>query len=271
MHIFREKSVARMKKLAMSGCTLLLVSHSIQQILQFCERVIWIEKGQIVMDDKALKVIRAYENFSKKLEYEEKLLRQHGNYSGVLSNTTLQKSILKSILSQSHQEEDVIPEISTEGLSRWQGKGCLRIDSIRILNNEGRVSRKIEVGRSAEIEFTVCAEKMGKFPVIFVIVIYNIEDELITRHISKKFELKFNIGEKAVIKIMFSEILFGPGHYYFSSAIYSRLDMNKQNEAEYYDLLNRAIEFEVVTEDSNYIDLVKQPGEWSVNAEEVMR
>src|SRR5262249_41719626 len=45
---FAVRSAERMKALTQSGCTLLLVSHSIQQIVQFCEEAIWLESGQIV-------------------------------------------------------------------------------------------------------------------------------------------------------------------------------------------------------------------------------
>ena len=39
---FSAKSADRMKKLTNSGCTLLLVSHSTAQILQFCDKAVWI-------------------------------------------------------------------------------------------------------------------------------------------------------------------------------------------------------------------------------------
>lgn len=216
------------------------------------------------MDDKVLKVVRAYEDFTKKLEYEEKVRRQHGKYSGVLSDTAFQNHLLGRTLARAESEKMVKAEISTKGLVRWQGEGGLKIDSIRILNKEGFVSRKIEVGQPAKIEFTVRADYPGTYPTILVIVIYSIEDKLVTRHISDKSVLKFNAGQTVVFTIMFDEILFGPGHYYFSSAIYRHLDMTKQNEAAYYDLLNRAIEFEVIAGDSTYVDLVKQPGSWDL-------
>lgn len=44
---FAAKSVERMKKLTNSGCTLLLVSHSRGQIMEFCEKALWIDDGKI--------------------------------------------------------------------------------------------------------------------------------------------------------------------------------------------------------------------------------
>src|SRR5207244_1438707 len=38
---FTVKSAARMQRLAASGCTLIIVSHSMPHILQFCDRALW--------------------------------------------------------------------------------------------------------------------------------------------------------------------------------------------------------------------------------------
>jgi len=39
---------------------LIIASHSKEQILQTCNRAIWLEHGKIVMDDDAAKVATAY-------------------------------------------------------------------------------------------------------------------------------------------------------------------------------------------------------------------
>jgi lipopolysaccharide transport system ATP-binding protein len=64
-----EKIAARMDRLCAGGSTLLLVSHSLDQILRFCDRVIWIERGRVVMDGPALEVTRRYESFLERLSW----------------------------------------------------------------------------------------------------------------------------------------------------------------------------------------------------------
>ena len=44
---FQEKSYARMMELMSHGTTVLLVSHSIDQVKRLCDRVIWLDHGQI--------------------------------------------------------------------------------------------------------------------------------------------------------------------------------------------------------------------------------
>ena len=60
---FIAKSKDRLNRLLGSGCTLLLVSHSMGQILELCERVIWIEDGSIRMDGSVFEVVKSLKNF----------------------------------------------------------------------------------------------------------------------------------------------------------------------------------------------------------------
>ena len=47
--LFQEKCERRINELMESGTTIIIVSHSIDQIKRLCDRVAWIEKGKIKM------------------------------------------------------------------------------------------------------------------------------------------------------------------------------------------------------------------------------
>ena len=57
---FGQKSEQRMRQLITGGTTVLMVSHSIRLIEELCARVIWVEKGRIVMDGEPAEVCAAY-------------------------------------------------------------------------------------------------------------------------------------------------------------------------------------------------------------------
>ena len=57
---FRNRSEARMRQMRDHAGTVFLVSHSMKSILDTCTRVIWIEKGELIMDGKPEKVVKAY-------------------------------------------------------------------------------------------------------------------------------------------------------------------------------------------------------------------
>ncbi len=57
---FQEKSFGRMTELMSHGTTVLLVSHSIEQIRRLCDRVIWLDHGKIMAQGDVTEVCDAY-------------------------------------------------------------------------------------------------------------------------------------------------------------------------------------------------------------------
>ena len=59
---FANKSGERMKKLMSSGTTVIMVSHVLSQIEELCDRVIWLDKGKIIMDGDSKEVCDKYKS-----------------------------------------------------------------------------------------------------------------------------------------------------------------------------------------------------------------
>lgn len=57
---FQKKCVARIDQFKKSGITLLFVSHSPEQVLNLCERIIWLDHGRVMADGPAREVIKQY-------------------------------------------------------------------------------------------------------------------------------------------------------------------------------------------------------------------
>ena len=57
---FREKCNARMEEMLSSGTTLLLVSHSMEDILKLCDHAAWLDKGVLKMSGDVQAVTEAY-------------------------------------------------------------------------------------------------------------------------------------------------------------------------------------------------------------------
>jgi teichoic acid transport system ATP-binding protein len=64
-YVFRKKSSERIQSLLDKAGTLILVSHSLNEIQTQCPRVLWIEKGKLKADGEAEKVIAKYERFAE--------------------------------------------------------------------------------------------------------------------------------------------------------------------------------------------------------------
>jgi len=57
---FRQRSEDRIREIRDNAGTVFLVSHSMRSIRDTCNRVIWVEKGELVMDGEPGEVIAAY-------------------------------------------------------------------------------------------------------------------------------------------------------------------------------------------------------------------
>ena len=57
---FRKKSSEKIRSMMQDGVTVLLVSHSIGQIREICDKCIWIENGHLIMEGDANEVCDAY-------------------------------------------------------------------------------------------------------------------------------------------------------------------------------------------------------------------
>ena len=70
---FAQKSFDRIRQMCASrGTTLVLVTHDVYSASRLCERMIWIDRGHIVLDGSGALVIRAYED-SIRVQEEHRL------------------------------------------------------------------------------------------------------------------------------------------------------------------------------------------------------
>ena len=63
---FRKKSEEKMKSIIKGGATTILVSHSIGQVRELCNKILWLDRGrQIAFGDNTEKILASYEKFLK--------------------------------------------------------------------------------------------------------------------------------------------------------------------------------------------------------------
>ena len=62
---FRRKAMARIRNLHELTKCVIIVSHNPNQLKRLCNKAIWLEKGQVVMQGEAQKVLNSYQKFCK--------------------------------------------------------------------------------------------------------------------------------------------------------------------------------------------------------------
>ena len=60
-HRFQQKCQERIQQMRKGGTTILFVSHSISQVLEVCNKVVWLEKGHLKMQGDAEEICKIYE------------------------------------------------------------------------------------------------------------------------------------------------------------------------------------------------------------------
>ena len=262
---FSMKSSDRMERLTSSGCTLLLVSHSSQQILQFCDRAIWIEGGEIVKSGDSLSVVKAYEEFTHKLREEGK---KEGAKSYVAAATVseskwLRQKLLQSVLGSEVGGSSLKSKVaSSGGVSRWGGEGKLKIEEVNIRDANNNVVSVVHTGDTFDIELKYIAEESGEYAVTYVIVLFTADGKYLTRHCSGSTLVSMEANEERTVLLHYEENLLGGGEYIFSAALYRELDLANLGDAKCYDLLSRSFGFEVVGRYLDDMTLFHHPADW---------
>ncbi|KZD00020.1 ABC transporter ATP-binding protein [Oceanibaculum pacificum] len=61
---FQRKCMMRLTRLKENGTTILFVSHSARSVTELCDRAIWLDRGEMLMDGPPDEVMVAYQRFS---------------------------------------------------------------------------------------------------------------------------------------------------------------------------------------------------------------
>lgn len=242
---FNKKSSERMAKLADSGCTLLIVSHSMQQVMQYCRRVIWLNEGKIIEDNEPLPVIKAYERST--FEKSSKIGRKNNSNQNNSANDNL----------------DFTKQTVDRGISRWdQCDSSLLINSVSLLNKTDQTCAHFKNGDFMSIEIEVRALQDGMFPCRFLVLIFNSEGIPVTWHLSKEYILEIGRGERKKARLVFNELLLTSGSYMMSTAIYEYYNAVDKTKLRCYDLISKSYDFIVENNFSGSPAIIQHPAQW---------
>ncbi len=135
---FQRKCFGRLEQLRNNGTSILFVSHSGEQIIELCERVLLLERGERLMYAKPTHVVRAYQ----KLIYaprdkQDQLIKEFREQEckSLYENKSREEQRLNIDIDTG--EDDFDPGLVPETTNIYPTQGAC-IDKVRILNDEGR-------------------------------------------------------------------------------------------------------------------------------------
>jgi lipopolysaccharide transport system ATP-binding protein len=288
---FAVKSSMRMERLAKSGCTLLLVSHSMAQILQFCERCIWIDNGQIRRDGPVRDVVGDYEVHMSELAGQlgpadagaatgGRAVRLHEAREIALRTTDIEKRHTQSLNDEVKVGDDSPdshrPFFAMEATAgrvrlpdgqlahRWAGEPGLKLETISIYSGETKVTR-FQEGTDVEFRGAVRAELDGEVDFVVSITIFTLAGLRVFRLTSPRTRLHLAKDEIARFCVRLEPCRLLAGNYYVNLIIIPGSEFIGAPRRR-YDLVARFCDFEVLstlryTEDG----IVSHPASWRFN------
>lgn len=129
---FQAKCFNKLREIKGQGVTIVIVSHSMGQLEQICDRSIWLEQGKIVMDGVPREVHPAYLDYmgkkrQKQLEKQQEKQREKNK-------------------AQNAEEQKVQDKQAKEKRDKRYGSGKARMTSIRLLNKNGKEQNVFSTG-----------------------------------------------------------------------------------------------------------------------------
>lgn len=268
---FVAKSKIRVKRMIEAGCTMLLVSHSMQQILELCEEAIWLEQGVIKMRGEAFMVVKTY---------EESL---HGSIGSIVSyadgpstlkidsHPVIEKNVAKEMLPDipaearfnlpnevqlqvpaflpnqmrrsfpSYKKEDlhVFRHQARGGISRWKSEKGIKLIGFSIQTERGFESC-LRMLRPCKFIFLLRAEVSKRFSCMYGIVMNDGLGNTVAKIWSPPDVFELKESESKVVEMLLNPVQIGPGEYTIGISVLEAAQIELLNKTPRYDLLGRS-------------------------------
>lgn len=137
---FQAKCFNKLREIKARGTTIVIVSHSLGQIEQICDRSIWIDDGKIKLEGKPRDIHPYYLEFMGKKQYKEIEESRDIIIEEKLNQTASPEETMMGI-------DNAFDDIDNK---RW-GNGDARITKVRICNASGEEETVFKTGEDMKI------------------------------------------------------------------------------------------------------------------------
>lgn len=272
---FIAKSKRRVESLINNGCTMLLVSHSMQQVLELCSEAIWIDQGGVRMQGESFEVVKEYEAFLHG-PIQSVLMpdvtegpnetsdpdADPKNETGVVETERPDRSSIEDFLQEPrflpHAERPEFPPVDVPldhkfvargGISRWDGEPGLKITGSTFVTPQGE-SNQWTTTQNVKCVFTVVGEIEGFYEVRFALCLYDHLGKCVLDIVSGRHTFSIRKGNIRSAEVVLNPLQLGPGEYVVSLSVHDYEELALFNSTKRYDLLSRSLEVSVDLPDS---------------------
>lgn len=172
---FQKKCFEKLKEIKAKGTTIVIVSHSMDQMYRICDRLIWIEKGLIknegvpkfigeeyLAEMEGRRLSRIEEEKAQKQAEIERILKEEqekrekeeqAEKEKVKQEEYRQLEILQKQMEKNNSLQKVSAYCRPD--ARRGGNGKCLVEKVKVLNSEGTEIQILETGKEYVIEITL--------------------------------------------------------------------------------------------------------------------
>ncbi|MEB0224705.1 ABC transporter ATP-binding protein [Pseudomonas sp. 10S4] len=217
---FQRKCFARLDELKAKGTSILFVSHSGPQVVEFCDRAILMERGEHICTAAPMDVIRAYQKLIyAPVDEQPRLIEEFrllGDASAVAKTQEVSIEPV-SIADEQYFDAGMVPDSTTV----YPELGA-RIDSFEIFDKQGRRCNVLQAGGDYDIVMSgVLKESVSR--AFIAVHIRSISGVVITgqRYPEEGRYVELESGEQS-FRITFSfKMVMLPGVYFVGGGVWS--------------------------------------------------
>lgn len=203
---FQGKCFNKLREIKAQGTTIVIVSHSLGQIEQICDRTIWLHDGKIKAEGKPRDIHPEYMDFmgQKRQEISEKEKHRKEEKEGKKDG---------------EREEDSSVQ---EDNKRW-GNGFARIEKVNMLDEQGKSQKTFVTGSKVTVEMKYSVRKKVK-DAVFGIGIFNQNGQQVYGTNTRIDQMEeFDLESSGTMKVNLDKVNLLPGIYLLDIAIESEV------------------------------------------------
>ena len=235
---FQAKCFNRLKEIKAEGTTIVIVSHSLGQIEQICERSIWIQDGKIKAEGSPREVHPIYLDYmgTKRLENaQQEAIRQKkkkdkevmgiGAVDEEIDENVNNDEVLECEADDGEKIENMSDEEAAQKNRKRWGNGMARIQLIELLDENGSDSILFETGKNIIVKLHYHVKQKVEDAVIGIGVFRNdgVHVYGTNTRIDKLDE--FCLEKDGTVCLVLENVNLLPGQYTIDLAIQSGMGM----------------------------------------------
>ncbi|MEZ4861312.1 MAG: ABC transporter ATP-binding protein [Caldilineaceae bacterium] len=241
---FQRRCLDAIQRLRARGVTILLVSHSLAQVLELCEQCIWLDDGKLMAMGDSKEVIQRYLN-SVDEDMAMRLLDENA------------RRLLAS--AEEEQEEAEEETVTIEAPPRRWGHGPLRIERVQMYNTQGRSAWSFAPLERVQVKLDYTTSSPLEEP-IFSILIHKLDGHYLWASNTHDHPVApiAQAGRGELI-VEIPALALTAGRYMLSAAAYTEPDPPLWSTPS--DFHEQLYQFQVVSSTEIHGDLV-MPSQW---------